>query len=59
MRKETEIRIVRDLLALREITERGRMYGNPEPMLTLTANTLDAVFRKIKEDSESRRVLMP
>ena len=59
MRKETEIRIVRDLLALREITERERRSGNPEPMLTLTVNTLDAVFRNIKEDSESRRVLMP
>ena len=41
MRKETEIRIVRDLLDLREITERERASGNPEPMLTLTINTLD------------------
>ena len=53
MRKETEIRIVRDLLDLREVIERERRSGNPEPMLTLTVNTLDAVFRKIKEDSES------
>ena len=59
MRKETEIRIVRDLLDLREVTERERRSGNPEPMLTLTINTLDAVFRMIKEVSESRRVLMP
>ena len=59
MRKETELRIVRDLLDLREITERERASGNPEPMLTMMINALDVVLRKIKEDTENRRVLMP
>ena len=50
MKKQTEIKVIRDLLDLREAAERERKHGNTEPMLTLTINTLNAILGRIRTD---------